>query len=541
MRLSAVSRRRCLALGFLALGALLPVGCGTILGLDTPTLVDAGTAASIDVTTGEGGGAGDGGVDSTVDVAEANTEDVVEDGNDGGEETDAVAEAGNAEAEAGSFCEGGLTECVPAEGGAPTCADLTSDPANCNACGAACPVNHNTPTCTGGVCGLGTCAANYLDCDNNPSNGCEVNLETDPLNCGKCGNACTGGQVCVNGNCGLNCPGSEVVCRIGPDGGVSDAGTGPGYCTNLSGDPNNCGGCGAACPINNNTPTCSGGSCATGTCAQGYGDCNGNPADGCEVNLETDPAHCGTCANACSVANATTGCTGGQCIITSCTTGFGDCDMSYGDGCEANLTDDPLNCGACGNNCGTACTGNVGGTTCTNSACAITSCSPGYYNLDDLCGNGCECKATTVQACATPSIITLNGPGSSSTETGNLVSGTDAWYQVTFSSNKATTYHPHVVLTTNPGNEYEFDIETNCTGGNAACGEKLDAGPEAGAFTRSTGLSNWEVFYQPGVDFVDANFQPIPLVNASGTVFIHVYRASGAPEDCNTYTLTVSN
>ena len=37
-------------------------------------------------------------------------------------------------------------------------------------------------------------------------NGKCVNLQTDPSNCGICGNACDGGSPCVNGTCPLSCP-----------------------------------------------------------------------------------------------------------------------------------------------------------------------------------------------------------------------------------------------------------------------------------------------------------------------------------------------
>jgi hypothetical protein len=168
-------------------------------------------------------------------------------------------------------------------------------------------------------------------------------------------------------------------------------------------------------------------------------------------------------------------------------------------------------------------------------------CSPTYYDIDGVCGDGCECKQSALTTCAAPSIVTLSGLGATQNVSGNLVPSAtaDTWYQVTFSSSfKAPAYHPHVVFMTNPGGEYLFDIETNCAGGNETCAEKIDAGPDAGSFRHSTGLTEWEEFYQTGVDFVDAAFVPVASV---GTVYIHVYRASGAPVDCNNYTLTVSN
>jgi len=46
-----------------------------------------------------------------------------------------------------------------------------------------------------------------------------------------------------------------------------------------------------------------GGVCGLGTCNAGFGDCNGMPADGCEVNLATNNANCGACGNVCTGGN----------------------------------------------------------------------------------------------------------------------------------------------------------------------------------------------------------------------------------------------
>jgi hypothetical protein len=61
----------------------------------------------------------------------------------------------------------------------------------------------------------------------------------------------------------------------------------------------------------------------------------------------------------CMLANATSECSQGQCVIVSCTMGFGDCDNMPGDGCEAHLKSDPSHCGSCTYACqpGHACTG----------------------------------------------------------------------------------------------------------------------------------------------------------------------------------------
>jgi hypothetical protein len=45
---------------------------------------------------------------------------------------------------------------------------------------------------------------NWGNCDNNPSNGCEINLLTNNSHCARCGNACPEGQTCNNGICITN-------------------------------------------------------------------------------------------------------------------------------------------------------------------------------------------------------------------------------------------------------------------------------------------------------------------------------------------------
>ena len=80
------------------------------------------------------------------------------------------------------------------------CADTTSDPKNCGACGAPC---NPTDTCVAGMCqpmptcnGGPGCGAGQSCC---PS-GCAT-TDTDPANCGKCGNACAATAACVGGTC----------------------------------------------------------------------------------------------------------------------------------------------------------------------------------------------------------------------------------------------------------------------------------------------------------------------------------------------------
>ena len=109
-------------------------------------------------------------------------------------------------------------------------------PANCGACANACTAGQ---VCSGGKCGL-LCAGGTTKC----GTAC-VSLNTDPANCGTCSNACPSGQVCSAGKCGVSCAGGTTLCGSS--------------CVNVSTDSANCGGCAAACATGQ---VCSGGPCA---------------------------------------------------------------------------------------------------------------------------------------------------------------------------------------------------------------------------------------------------------------------------------------
>ena len=275
-------------------------------------------------------------------------------------------------------CTGSMTCCTG------VCVDLETNPASCGACDAPCgSPEEATATCSGAKCGL-SCVAGYADCDHLFSNGCEVSLATDANNCGACGVAClfpNAAGVCVDGKCGLG------ACQVGFGNCDNDATNG---CeANLASDPANCTACGMACsPPANVVATCTAGTCGGDQCATGYADCNMNLADGCEVDISTDPANCGACAMACgALAHATTGCSNGACSIASCDTGYADCDKSVYDGCEANLATDTNNCSACGMACVAV---SEGFPACTAGACGVGVCDAGYADCDLNAANGCE-------------------------------------------------------------------------------------------------------------------------------------------------------
>jgi hypothetical protein len=118
------------------------------------------------------------------------------------------------------------------------------------------------------------------------------------------------------------------------------------------------------------------------SCAEGFADCNNDPADGCETSLNSID-NCGECGNTCDYL-----CVDGVCAH-ECPAGLGDCDDDTSNGCETSLNTG-LNCGACGENCG--------GKACVDGVCsdqdlncgsiAGLTCPEGEY-CDYAAGHGC--------------------------------------------------------------------------------------------------------------------------------------------------------
>ena len=101
-------------------------------------------------------------------------------------------------------------------------------------------------------------------------------------------------------------------------------------------DPANCGACGNVCANDHGATRCSGGECRP-TCDGLWGDCDGDPDDGCETAL-TSLTHCGGCGVACERAHAAESCATGVCQLGDCERGWANCDGDPNDGCEDDLT-----------------------------------------------------------------------------------------------------------------------------------------------------------------------------------------------------------
>ena len=181
-----------------------------------------------------------------------------------------------------------------------------------------------------------------------------------------------------------------------------------------------------------------------GGCPEGYEDCDGDPANGCETSLR-DPMSCGTCDTVCpDPPSAMPTCSAGSCAFV-CEDGRGDCNGTASDGCETDLAS-PLSCGGCDVVCGETaprcgmnpdtgarictaacppavpvdCAGSCVATmtdpdhcgtcffacperpnatrVCTDGACGF-ACVAGYADCDGLMDNGCETALNTLTTC----------------------------------------------------------------------------------------------------------------------------------------------
>ncbi len=267
------------------------------------------------------------------------------------------------------------------------CETPTQDISNCGSCGHNCAASNATPSCQAGACSF-TCNYGYSDCDYDASNGCESNTGIDPVNCGTCGAPCLGGGLhasasCTGGVCGLSCDPGWQECDASPATGCeTDATT-----------KENCGTCGNHCTGQNihGTVACVSGSCGM-NCNPDYGDCDGKLNTGCEVHLTTSESHCGNCTTVCTVppsTHSTPLCSAGQCGL-NCTSGWGDCDLVFSNGCEFNVQSDTQNCGACGRACSLA---NASNSSCSFGTCyhvCVTGYSDCYQPPAPGPDDGCE-------------------------------------------------------------------------------------------------------------------------------------------------------
>ena len=130
--------------------------------------------------------------------------------------------------------------------------DLDRNPDHCGECDNVCLPPHAFGMCEAGVCGLGACDVGFYDLDEDPSNGCEYR--------------CAGTEP------------DDDVCDLRDDDcdGVVDEDV------DVNGDPVNCGRCGRVCNAPHSTAACDMGVCALDACEADFWDLDGDAANGCE-------------------------------------------------------------------------------------------------------------------------------------------------------------------------------------------------------------------------------------------------------------------
>ncbi len=298
-------------------------------------------------------------------------------------------------------CGAGTADCNsnPADG----CETSIETVKNCGFCKNDCNLANTNEACVTGVCAIESCVQGFADCDMMPGTGCEVDV-TKVANCGTCGNVCPSGpnstSSCTNGTCGLMCAANFADCDNNPTNGCE---------VDLRTSIANCGVCGHVCSGANSVSTaCTNGVCAP-TCVDGFGDCIKPAApmadDGCETVTLDNVFNCGACGRTCLGTNtASRVCTGSICTST-CDLGFANCTTpavgTNDDGCELAVNTNGFNCGGCGNDCSGALSCGAGPLTqkmcgcTTNPTCGtMGTCSTGICSCSGTaCGMGENCVA----------------------------------------------------------------------------------------------------------------------------------------------------
>ena len=118
-----------------------------------------------------------------------------------------------------------------------------------------------------------------------------------------------------------------------------------------------------------------GATCKIARCHDGWIDDNQIESDGCEFSIRTN-TDCGAKGQVCSLPNAFSDCSTGDCKITDCHQDFLDCDQINSNGCESSIYD-LRTCGTC-NGCSPSVETPY---SCVNAICELQPCIDNYNPL----------------------------------------------------------------------------------------------------------------------------------------------------------------
>ena len=216
----------------------------------------------------------------------------------------------------------------------------------------------------GESCLGGTCNCHLTTCVDDAGTSVCTDPESDPLNCGQCGHNCGEGEDCVLGQC--VCHPSLTIAECTTDAGLA--------CVDLTKDDDNCGGCGTMCAQNQHcaAPAGAGGACV---CNDGGPDTAVENCDGTCVETTQDPFNCGGCGNIC---------VSGSCILGDAGAGVCNCPLPYTQ-CGPDCVDtysDINHCGSCDNDC------NIIGAGITELTCNLGHCYCGPTGQGIICPDG---------------------------------------------------------------------------------------------------------------------------------------------------------
>ncbi len=266
-----------------------------------------------------------------------------------------------------------------------------------------------------------TCASDWADCNNNPDDGCEVNLiAAHARSCsyedGKIIFACTENFGDLNNESNDGCEFQfDTHSAMGYTRGDSNEVILQCVINRSDCDGNYENGCEYDLKTANAKTCVYTSGVGVLTCRDGYANFNGDAADGCEINGGNDRDHCGAQDNhpgtkcdagyVCSGGKCAQACGGGLtdcngiCISFTdtnvsacsagkliCSDGYANCDNKVSNGCEIDIKGmDAGHCGSCGKEAKVSDVANSSAVTCSTGQVVATACKAGYILKSDKC------------------------------------------------------------------------------------------------------------------------------------------------------------